>query len=329
MKTYLLLIFQLLNIFLIISYRKYISTKLKLYKTQNKKIINSTPLIGGLILFSSLIINYIFFYNELIYFNMFIIITSIIFFIGLMDDIISLPYQLRLLPIYLLLILFVYYFEPINLKYLYFETINKKIFLNVSNFFFTPLFILILLHALNLFDGINGLVSIYYLIISSLIFFFSSKTNFDFFILINLLAIIIFIFFNLNNKIYLGDSGVYVISAMLSMYIIYNYNLENPLVSSCEKIFLILMMPGIDMIRLIFERILKKKNPFKADYNHLHHLLDRKFGPTKSLIICLVLSFWSLLLIFKIKLILLILANILVYINLLYYLKKTDGYKKS
>ena len=36
-----------------------------------------------------------------------------------------------------------------------------------------------------------------------------------------------------------------------------------------------MMLPGIDMLRLFLERILKK-NPFKGDRNHLHHLFYLK-----------------------------------------------------
>ena len=38
------------------------------------------------------------------------------------------------------------------------------------------------------------------------------------------------------------------------------------------------MVPGIDMLRLFMTRIYNKKNPFKGDLNHLHHLLKNKFN---------------------------------------------------
>jgi UDP-GlcNAc:undecaprenyl-phosphate GlcNAc-1-phosphate transferase len=40
-----------------------------------------------------------------------------------------------------------------------------------------------------------------------------------------------------------------------------------------ENIFIALMLPGIDMLRVFAERIINKKNPFSADRKHLHHLL--------------------------------------------------------
>ena len=45
-----------------------------------------------------------------------------------------------------------------------------------------------------------------------------------------------------------------------------------------EEIFLLMMIPGIDMFRLFVERIARKKNPFKGDRNHLHHILLNSFS---------------------------------------------------
>ena len=38
-----------------------------------------------------------------------------------------------------------------------------------------------------------------------------------------------------------------------------------------EEIFIIMMVPGLDMFRLFIQRLLNK-NPF-GDRNHIHHLL--------------------------------------------------------
>jgi UDP-GlcNAc:undecaprenyl-phosphate GlcNAc-1-phosphate transferase len=39
-----------------------------------------------------------------------------------------------------------------------------------------------------------------------------------------------------------------------------------------------MIIPGLDMLRLYIQRIYNKKNPFKADLNHLHHILLKKFN---------------------------------------------------
>ena len=48
---------------------------------------------------------------------------------------------------------------------------------------------------------------------------------------------------------------------------------------------------GIDMVRLVILRLLRKKNPFERDLNHFHHLLLKKISLTNTIIFYLVLSF--------------------------------------
>ena len=86
---------------------------------------------------------------------------------------------------------------------------------------------------------------------------------------------IFFIYLNLKNKLFLGDNGSLLISLLISIVVIKSYN-EN-LIKNCDEIFILMMLPGIDMARLFIERILKKKNPLSADGNHLHHILLKKF----------------------------------------------------
>ena len=52
-----------------------------------------------------------------------------------------------------------------------------------------------------------------------------------------------------------------------------------------DEIFLIMMIPGFELLRLAIHRIVKKKHPFKADRNHIHHLIIDKKGYIFTLII--------------------------------------------
>ena len=56
-----------------------------------------------------------------------------------------------------------------------------------------------------------------------------------------------------------------------------------------EEILLLLLIPGIDLIRLFFQRIKNKKNPLIGDLNHFHHLLLKKYSLFRSLVIYLLL----------------------------------------
>ena len=59
-----------------------------------------------------------------------------------------------------------------------------------------------------------------------------------------------------------------------------------------EEIILITSIPVIDSVRLFF-RIVKGINPFNGDRNHIHHILNRKFGNTNTIIILNLLVFFT------------------------------------
>ena len=82
--------------------------------------------------------------------------------------------------------------------------------------------------------------------------------------------------FNFNGNLILGDSGSYLLSSIIGCTFIYQYNyFDNYLYG--DEIFIILLIPSIDMLRLFVVRSLNKKNPFKGDLNHMHHLLKKKY----------------------------------------------------
>ena len=121
-------------------------------------------------------------------------------------------------------------------------------------------------------DGINLISGIYYIFIASIFLIYSYQIYFALTFLIFSLS---FIYLNRNGKIYLGDSGVYVISLILSLIIISFYESNRLYV---ESIFLIMFLPVVDFIRLIITRVLDRKHPFHADENHFHHILKRNYN---------------------------------------------------
>ena len=283
--------FSILNIlFLIIFYNKAesISKLLYLYKKKNE-----TPLVGGLGIWLFLLNFSIYFYftdKNVINGNIFLIFCiSLIFFIGILDDIFELNYLFRLLSIFFILIFFLFYESKFAIRELYFNTLQITIILKNSSIIITAFFILLLLNSLNMADGINGNSA--FIFILYFIFLFEPGLNINILIYIIFSSLIIFIFFNLKNKIYMGDSGIYLISALIGLYVTYKYNLKIFDLSS-EEIFLIFMIPGIDMLRLFCKRIYNKKNPFSGDLDHLHHILINRFSLKISLTIYMIIIAW-------------------------------------
>ena len=90
-----------------------------------------------------------------------------------------------------------------------------------------------------------------------------------------LIACLIYVLYlNLNKNIFLGDSGSLFLGCLFGFNLIYNYNLEiSNIRYPVENIFIVLMLIGLDMLRVFIIRIFNKKNPFLPDRTHLHHLL--------------------------------------------------------
>jgi len=181
------------------------------------------------------------------------------------------------------------------LKQLNFETFNNVYSLNhIQSNIITLLCLLLLINATNLSDGINGLcIGILIIWLLYIKFNFVPYLNLDTIIIISILTFI-FIF---KNYYFLGNSGSHFLGIFIGMIIIYSYNInlsiENKQNSiSVEEIFILLMVPGIDMLRLFIFRLLKKQNPFSSDLTHLHHYLIKKYKLKISLLIyfCLMLG---------------------------------------
>ena len=79
------------------------------------------------------------------------------------------------------------------------------------------------------------------------------------------------IFFNIFNKLYLGDNGSYSLGFLYS-YILVNFYIQNTYVSPFF-IILLLWYPGFENLFSIFRRYFKEKSPLKPDTRHLHQLI--------------------------------------------------------
>lgn len=313
----------LLNLIIFLNLNK-ISLKINLYDYPNleRKIHNKpTPLIGGIIIFINFFIitlsNFFFsFLNEGL--NQIFVFSFLIFIIALIDDKISISAGLKFLLLSFIILIFFFLNQDFLLSYVPFEFKNLIISNKLLSFFVSWLSVMLFMNAINLFDGVNGQLSIYLFII---FLFFILNNVFFYFSILMLISIVFFIIFNFNGKIFLGDNGSLFLGFLISMIFIYNNNFLFSKISA-EKIFLIMFLPGIDMFRLFIMRILKKKSPFQADNNHLHHILFKRFNQFTRLFITNFLITIPLLASYFFNTYLVILVSVIFYFVLLFNLNK-------
>ena len=341
MIKYILLILFLNSINLIILYKA--KTIANIFSLNDKPIqkrslhLKPVPKIGGLILFYNIIfINFYLIYANNIYseLNILILFSSVVFFIvGYLDDYFDLTAFKKFLLITLSIIIIYFFNNKILLNFLYFSILNKTFYLENISFIFTFFCIYLLINAFNMADGINGLsLSIFSTWIIFLTFY---SKNFDTsFIYLFFPILIILLFFNLKNKIFIGNSGSHLLGGLVSIITIYLYNCEYLETSNeknlyVENIFLLFLIPGIDCARLFFYRLfILKKSFYRADKNHLHHILIKNFNLSNSLLIYLSLILIPnfLFVIFKDYILILIFINILTYIFIIhrYFMLKNE-----
>ncbi len=244
---------------------------------QSRKIHKKpTYLIGGHFIF----ISYLFFLllssdNSLnLKFILFFVFTGI-FLIGILDDLKDLKPILKITLVLIIYLILTYFDNDFLLTKIYFETFEKNYSFGSYSYIISPLCILLLINAINLIDGINGLAMMIFIIFYTFLYYFIDL-DLNIFVLIFYL----FIFFNIyKGNYFLGNSGSLMIGAIIGFFTIKAYNqgfIENNF--SAEDIFILFLVPGIDMFRLFLQRIIKKENPFKADKSHLHHLLIKRFS---------------------------------------------------
>ena len=222
----------------------------------------------------------------------FYLISFSFFLLGYFDDKIDIRSSIKIF-----LILFLCYFAQIlnkdlTIRALYFSFLENPISLDKDlGIFFTTFAIMAFINSFNMFDGKNLQIGIY-----SLVCLFFMILKLENIILFSLtLSIIFFLTKNYNGKLFIGNNGTHLLGYILSFLLIKIYNSAEVFIYA-DEIFILMMLPGIDLIRLLFKRIKKNKNPLHGDLDHLHHILSLKFKNYQIQIILLSIVIISLVL---------------------------------
>lgn len=249
----------------------------------HQKLFDSTsiPLSGGFFIFLILIF--------ISFGKLPILILSIIliFLLGIFSDInfLSSP-KWRFFLQAILLFTFVY-FSEINIYSIRISLIDLYLENFLISCLFTTFCIMIAVNGTNFIDGLNGLVLSYYLLISFFIYILGLVEILDFdisYFIILVQTIVYLTIFNFLNKLYLGDSGSYLIGFIFSYFLISIY--KNSINVSPYFIALLLWYPAFEILFSIMRKLKFSKSPIDADNNHFHHLLyffiNKKFNLKKN-----------------------------------------------
>ena len=314
-------------LFPILIYHKEIANATGLidYPNERKKHFKPVSKIGGIYFLGSAIITIICLYNlhnERFIFS-FIILTSGLFLIGLIDDKLEISAISRLILQFVVITISIITDFNLNVETLSTGILSKEIQIFNGSILFTIFCIISLVNATNLVDGKDGLAGSIF-VVFLIYFLFNHVGNFKIILINLLLSSVLFLFYNIRGKIYLGNSGSYLIGGIMSFITIQNYNYSN---FHIEIIFIIFYIYGLDMLRVYLERLFRGVHPFTPENNHLHHYLFLYFkNKYLALFGYITLAYAPLLLLFIYEnyLFIIVISFIIYFLSLLYFKKANN-----
>lgn len=272
----------------------------------------AVPTIGGIIIYAATLFSFSLWYNidelkdwsqayeSIKEFKILVATSLVLFFVGVKDDIIGTSPVKKLFANILVGLILVLMGE-IQIRGLHgvfgVETIPHwgAVFLSLFTY-------IVVVNAMNLIDGIDGLAAGVGFIASSVFgtwFLLSQEYTLASLSFSLSGALLGFLIFNFSPaKIFMGDSGSLIIGMLLSVLSIklIEYPVEriHPFlvkISSPMLVIAVLAYPLTDTLRIFFIRAIKGQSPFSADRNHLHHrLLDCGYSHAKTVIIIYVFT---------------------------------------
>jgi UDP-GlcNAc:undecaprenyl-phosphate GlcNAc-1-phosphate transferase len=147
------------------------------------------------------------------------------------------------------------------------------------------------INSLNMIDGLDGLaggLSFIALVTFAVLASISGDTT-SMLVAIGLAgAVFGFLRYNWDSaKVFMGDAGSLCLGFSLAYLAIVLTQLENSVIPPIAAL-LVLAVPITDTLTLMIKRMLKRKNPFKADRYHLHHIFMR-YGLDKKNVVKVIL----------------------------------------
>ena len=207
----------------------------------------------------------------------FLFTVSGLFLVGAMDDRFGLGARTRLAIASAFLLAAIAQVPDFSVAFLLFSgQQNLILFPPLLGVGFTLLCFVGLLNAVNMADGKNGIVMGQALIWS---FILMVRLPSDMLPLITGIAgaLAVLFLFNMQGRLFLGDSGSYGLSAMFGLLAIYAWN-HGFADMRADDVALIFAVPVFDTLRLIVWRIAQGKSPFTPGRDHLHHYLYARWG---------------------------------------------------
>ena len=307
MQTYLFLLFGFLFAvslgMVIIPRILVISHKKRLYDVPDARKVHTMPVprLGGLSFFPVILMSMflvigfrLYFWDmdtsslsfNMLYEYLFLFVgMTLLYLVGVCDDLVGVGYRYKFavqIAAALLLVLSGNWFDSLGGL---FGIYSVPAWIGMP---FTVFIVVYITNAINLIDGIDGLASglcCIALSVLSVIFFLRGQYVYALLAICTLGILMPFwcynVFGNANrgHKLFMGDAGSLTLGYVISFLIIHMSvtNEVSPTLSNPYMViaFSTVLVPLLDVIRVVLHRLREHKNPFLPDKNHFHHKLLR------------------------------------------------------
>ena len=226
---------------------------------------------------------------------------TIIFFIGMKDDLLNISAYKKLsaeiIALFILIVVGDVRLDSMQGMF-YIGVLSYPVSIMLSLFAG-----IVIINSLNLIDGIDGLAASVAML-GSVVFgsYFLATNEWEYAVLSFTIlgAIIPFFLYNAfghENKIFMGDTGSLLLGFAMTV-LIFRFNEMNEIKSLNIHFsggpafsFAVIIIPMFDTLRVFAVRIYRGVSPFKADRRHIHHiLLDLGYNHLQSTIILIVIN---------------------------------------
>ena len=293
-----------------------ISHKKRLYDVPDARKVHTMPVprLGGLSFFPVILMSMflvigfrLYFWDMDVYglsFNMlyeylFLFVgMTLLYLVGVCDDLVGVGYRYKFavqIAAALLLVLSGNWFDSFGGL---FGIYSVPVWVGVP---FTVFIVVYITNAINLIDGIDGLASglcCIALSVLSVIFFLRGQYVYALLAICTLGILMPFwcynVFGNANrgHKLFMGDAGSLTLGYVISFLIIHMSvtNEVSPTLSNPYMViaFSTVLVPLLDVIRVVLHRLREHKNPFLPDKNHFHHKLLRTGMRVRIVMVCII-----------------------------------------
>ena len=231
---------------------------------------NVTPRGAGIVFGAVFLAGLTFFNFEMISsYKLTAIALLIVYFTGIVDDIYNITSKMKFLTI-IVATCFAYY-DGFAITYLG-TYLGFPLELGLLALPFTIFAVVGFTNAVNLTDGLDGLAASISVVILATIMYFGIVYHDLTLIFVPMLLISVLLAFLVFNwspaKVFMGDSGSLMLGFVISLLAIKSLAYIHPI-----AILLLAGMPLLDTLIVMRRRVQRGQSPFKADKNHLHHIL--------------------------------------------------------